>query len=288
MFQATPGDNGRQLLELPLVDGEGLPITLEVLSRETRSEQPWARVRYGGQRGWIPGAATVPVDPQPLDPSLRSRLDALLRAAGGRSGMQVAESGGAPLFARAEQTPRILASNAKLFVTAAALARLGDRVRSLVPRILLPSNNVLADGLLVRLGRDAREGVRLTEAFAGELGARVRLADGSGLDRRDRAAPREVVRFLVGMRRHERYADWFTALPVAGRSGTLAGRMGGTPAAGACQAKTGTLRDVSTLSGYCTARSGRRVVFSILMNGLSPARGRWLQDQMLAALVRGA
>jgi D-alanyl-D-alanine carboxypeptidase/D-alanyl-D-alanine-endopeptidase (penicillin-binding protein 4) len=76
------------------------------------------------------------------------------------------------------------------------------------------------------------------------------------------------------------------SLPVAGRSGTLSSRMRGTAAAGNCRAKTGTLRSVSALAGFCTARDGARLGFAILMNRVNPAGARRLQDRMAAALAR--
>ena len=53
------------------------------------------------------------------------------------------------------------------------------------------------------------------------------------------------------------------------------------PARDRCRGKTGTLSNVSALSGYCEARSGDNYAFSILMNGVyrRPARAR-LQDRM--------
>jgi serine-type D-Ala-D-Ala carboxypeptidase/endopeptidase (penicillin-binding protein 4) len=59
------------------------------------------------------------------------------------------------------------------------------------------------------------------------------------------------------------------------------------PAArGRCRAKTGTLRGISTLSGYCSTVGGREVAFSILMNGIDPTAARRLQDQMTALIAR--
>ena len=73
------------------------------------------------------------------------------------------------------------------------------------------------------------------------------------------------------------------ALPVAGRSGTLADRMRTPPARGNVQAKTGTTSLASALSGYVK----RRYVFSVLQNG-SPVSSYWArraQDRFATALA---
>ena len=76
------------------------------------------------------------------------------------------------------------------------------------------------------------------------------------------------------------------SLAIAGRSGTLAYRMRGTSAQDRCRAKTGTLRDVSALAGYCATRGGGTVAFAFLMNYVSPYSARILQDRMTSALAR--
>ena len=62
--------------------------------------------------------------------------------------------------------------------------------------------------------------------------------------------------------------------------------MRGTAARDRCHAKTGTLRDVSALAGYCQTTAGSRVAFAILMNGVNPYGARRLQDRMVSALAR--
>jgi D-alanyl-D-alanine carboxypeptidase/D-alanyl-D-alanine-endopeptidase (penicillin-binding protein 4) len=83
--------------------------------------------------------------------------------------------------------------------------------------------------------------------------------------------------------------DTFTVfkagLPIAGKDGTLKSRMRHGPARGNCRAKTGTVTGVSTLSGYCSARSGDTIVFSILMNGIGVAGAHTLQDRMVEAIA---
>jgi D-alanyl-D-alanine carboxypeptidase/D-alanyl-D-alanine-endopeptidase (penicillin-binding protein 4) len=58
-----------------------------------------------------------------------------------------------------------------------------------------------------------------------------------------------------------------------------------TAAVGRCRAKTGTLRNVSALAGYCRSRGGRKFVFALLMNGANVYRARLAQDRIAAALA---
>jgi serine-type D-Ala-D-Ala carboxypeptidase/endopeptidase (penicillin-binding protein 4) len=139
------------------------------------------------------------------------------------------------------------------------------------------------NGALGTTSRGARAAVR----FARRLGSRVRMVDGSGLDRRDRAAPREVVDLLDAMRRRN-VDEWnalLNSLPVAGRDGTLSNRMRHGAARGHCHAKTGTLSDVSTLSGYCFARNGDVIEFSLLMNRVNVFSAHVLQDRIVTRIA---
>jgi D-alanyl-D-alanine carboxypeptidase/D-alanyl-D-alanine-endopeptidase (penicillin-binding protein 4) len=112
------------------------------------------------------------------------------------------------------------------------------------------------------------------------------VVDGSGLSRGDRTTPRTVVRLLDQMDRSTTLAPAFRAsLGVACRSGTLGGRMCGTAAAGRCRGKTGTLSNVSALSGYCDLPD-RVIAFSILMNNVSVSGAHVLQDRMAVAIAR--
>jgi serine-type D-Ala-D-Ala carboxypeptidase/endopeptidase (penicillin-binding protein 4) len=154
-----------------------------------------------------------------------------------------------------------------------------------------PSDNFFAEMLLKGLARQANGrgttagGARLVADFARELGAPIRMVDGSGLSRGNQAAPRRVVRFLTAMQGRDEFEAWYASLPVAGRDGTLAGRMRSGAASGRCRAKTGTLSNVSALSGFCEARSGDLYAFSILMNGVYVTGARQLQDRIAHALA---
>jgi serine-type D-Ala-D-Ala carboxypeptidase/endopeptidase (penicillin-binding protein 4) len=130
-----------------------------------------------------------------------------------------------------------------------------------------------------------RAGTRVATRYASSLGVKVQLADGSGLSRSDRAAPRQIARLLRAMRRRVGFSAFYASLPIAGRDGTLSGRMRSGPAHGRCHAKTGTLSDVSALSGYCTSRSGRTLVFSVLNNRTNIYNARAVQDRVAQLLA---
>jgi serine-type D-Ala-D-Ala carboxypeptidase/endopeptidase (penicillin-binding protein 4) len=154
-----------------------------------------------------------------------------------------------------------------------------------------PSDNFFAELLAKDVamqvnGRGSTSGgAALIEGFARRLGAGAQLVDGSGLSRGNRASPYRIVRLLTAMAQRDEYDAFFASLPVAGRDGTLYDRMRRGPARSRCHAKTGTLSDVSALSGYCEARSGDVYAFSFLMNGIYTPGARRLQDRMAQALA---
>jgi serine-type D-Ala-D-Ala carboxypeptidase/endopeptidase (penicillin-binding protein 4) len=156
-----------------------------------------------------------------------------------------------------------------------------------------PSDNFFAEMLLKGLGArfggrgSTQAGASVVRGTLGDLGVRPqRVIDGSGLSRGDRTSPRAIVTLLDQMDRSTTLAAPFrSSLGVGCRSGTLGGRMCGTAAAGRCRGKTGTLSNVSALSGYCDLPD-RVVAFSIIMNQVSVSGARRLQDRMAAAIAR--
>ena len=76
------------------------------------------------------------------------------------------------------------------------------------------------------------------------------------------------------------------ALPVAGRSGTLAERMRRTTAQDRCQAKTGTLSNVSALAGYCRTPNGHLLAFAFIENIVYTPTAKAAEDRLAIALAR--
>lgn len=92
--------------------------------------------------------------------------------------------------------------------------------------------------------------------------------DGSGLSRNDYLSADVLVQLLSAVWRDPRHVTPFrAALPVAGISGTLANQMKGTPAQGRVFAKTGSMSNVRSLSGYVMTLDDEPLVFSFMATG---------------------
>jgi len=93
------------------------------------------------------------------------------------------------------------------------------------------------------------------------------MRDGSGLSRYNYVTTSAIVTMLTRMWQNETLRGPFAAaLPVAAHDGTLRTRMRNTWLDSHVQAKTGTISNVRSLSGYLETKSGERIVFSIIGN----------------------
>lgn len=166
--------------------------------------------------------------------------------------------------------------------------------RDIVIEVNRESQNLYAEVLLRQLGRAAGTGSSFCgllqiQKFLDGVGVprgSYSIADGSGLSNYNRASPATITTLL----RYAASASWgdiFRAsLPVGGDSvGTLKYRFRGSALEGKVFAKTGTLNHVDALSGYMLARSGKTLVFSIIVNDRpldSPAATRQIDATLLS------
>jgi D-alanyl-D-alanine carboxypeptidase/D-alanyl-D-alanine-endopeptidase (penicillin-binding protein 4) len=167
---------------------------------------------------------------------------------------------------------------------------------ALVERMLTNSDNDIAEALarhtaVASGGRaDLAGGGDAVRARLGRLGLPVtgaRVKDGSGLDRTDRLSADLLTALLVTAADpgHPELRPAVTGLPVAGFTGTLAGRYG-NGAAGLVRAKTGTLTGVNTLAGTVVDRGGRLLAFAFLASGTSdPGAAQAALDRAATALA---
>jgi D-alanyl-D-alanine carboxypeptidase/D-alanyl-D-alanine-endopeptidase (penicillin-binding protein 4) len=155
------------------------------------------------------------------------------------------------------------------------------------------SDNLSAELLLKTVGAvccgqpgTAQKGILALKNFLQEAGIdsfSYYLTDGSGVSRYDVITANLLVTLLTTMYRDfSVQSEYLASLPIAGVDGTIQNRMKNTPAQGKLRAKTGSLRGVSSLSGYVPTSDGDVLAFSILMQTFvgSAAPYRAAQDSI--------
>lgn len=116
----------------------------------------------------------------------------------------------------------------------------------------------------------------------------VVIADGSGLSRNDRLSAALLADLDLAMGRSLMAEQWWGLMAVAGREGTLRGRLRGTLAEGRLLGKTGTLADVQALAGVVLGDDGRRYHFAVIANhvgGVDRTVVTVLMDELVLALA---
>ncbi len=161
------------------------------------------------------------------------------------------------------------------------------------------SNNVMAQQMFLTLGLQRQppgtfESARAAVAawWPGAVGRDVpvpTLDNGSGLSRDERSSARALGRLLQRAAAHPQAAVFAQSLGIAGVDGTVQ-RMrdrGLAPESiGNAQLKTGSLRDVASVAGYATGRSGQRYVVVGIVNHPQAAAARPALDALVEWAVK--
>lgn len=160
---------------------------------------------------------------------------------------------------------------------------------TLVQALGKESDNFTAEMLLKALGSleadgkpaSSEDGARVVLDWIRQLGPLeqdTRFINGSGLFDANRLSADLIVRVLVRARQDPRiFPEYLAQLAVGGVDGTLRERFGKHRKDRAVRAKTGTLRDVVSLSGYVELTDRSPLAFCILVNGMTdhgPVRSR--------------
>lgn len=150
-------------------------------------------------------------------------------------------------------------------------------------KTMKPSQNMYTETILWTLGEQlgdkrnasatsAERGAAVVRSFLRDIGVpegSVLQYDGSGLSRHNLVTPNAVTTLYTYMATKSQYAAaWRDSLTIAGVDGTLKNRFKGTAAEGNIRGKTGTIDQVSALSGYLLTAGGEQVVVSIIINGV--------------------
>lgn len=171
-------------------------------------------------------------------------------------------------------------------------------VGNVLPKMMKDSDNLYAESLFYQLAatsgarpasaKHARQViVKLIEKL-GLPSSAYHIADGSGLSLYNYLSPElEVALLRYAWSKESIRKPLYVSLPIAGRDGTLSKRMKRTVAEGNVHAKTGTLKGVTTLAGYCTAANGHMLCFAIMNQGvLKTSNGRDFQDRLCVLMCQ--
>jgi N-acyl-D-amino-acid deacylase len=175
-------------------------------------------------------------------------------------------------------------------------------LRDMVTAIMKPSQNLKTDLVFNHLGELDRQaatpswrqseelGVAALEKFlraAGIPAGGTIFEEGSGLSRNNLTTTGDIAQLLRFMATHRERDAFMASLPLAGVDGSLRRRFKGTPVEGKLQAKTGTLRYATSLSGYVTSPAGEKLLFSLMLNRYPVPSGARAGDPLdeLAVLI---
>ncbi|WP_340106897.1 D-alanyl-D-alanine carboxypeptidase/D-alanyl-D-alanine-endopeptidase [Rhodohalobacter sp. 8-1] len=148
------------------------------------------------------------------------------------------------------------------------------QARPLYERMMVVSDNMIAEQLMLMISEQEFGVMNTTRAinFAQEnyledLPDRPRWVDGSGLTRYNLITPMSTVVLLEKLYTMLGHEETLALMPIGGVRGTISGRYrapeGQPPFV---YAKTGTLSNNTSLSGYLFTDSGRRLTFSFHNN----------------------
>lgn len=181
------------------------------------------------------------------------------------------------------------------------IARLESTPLSIIAqKTMKPSQNLYTETLLWTLGEErgdktdptktsAEKGLAVVQKFLQEIGVApdaIMQADGSGLSRHNLVTPGAVVQVYQYMAKSPYSIAWDASLTIGGMDGTLRNRFKGTSAEANVRGKTGTINQVSSLSGYLRSAAGENFVFSIIVNGVNPTSLRVKTiDEIVVALT---
>jgi serine-type D-Ala-D-Ala carboxypeptidase/endopeptidase (penicillin-binding protein 4) len=175
-------------------------------------------------------------------------------------------------------------------------AQTSRELSEIVRPVLKESLNLPSETLVRVLGLELRQegtfgkGKEVIEETLNQMGIEkgsYTFADGSGLSRLNLESADAFVRLLQFMHRDSSFQIFFDALPIAGVDGTLSARMKGTKAENNVHAKTGSMTNVSSISGYVKTADGEMLAFAIEVNSFIGPKDpvEKLQDRVLELLA---
>ena len=159
---------------------------------------------------------------------------------------------------------------------------------SLYKRMMQFSDNFIAEQILLmaagQLSDTLKTGIaieHMKEEYLQDLPDEPIWVDGSGLSRYNLFTPRSLVKLLIKLKEESSVQKLFSIFPAGGKSGTLQNDYEAeTPY---IYAKTGTLRNNHSLSGFLITRKGKILIFSFMNSNYTVPTSN-LKEEMASIL----
>jgi serine-type D-Ala-D-Ala carboxypeptidase/endopeptidase (penicillin-binding protein 4) len=284
---AAVGAPGTAVVVPPFHQAVSVTVTTDtagaprVLSTDFRARRDTIHIRASVG---LHGADTVTLAvTRPAETAAAALVDALQRHGIGVGGVRIVRDSVDAAEARAG--------------TATVGAYLSAPLSEVVNVIMRPSQNWVAEQVLKTLGVEAggagswADGNNVARAYLHDVvgidSGAVLLRDASGMSAQNLLTPSATLAMLSHGRAQPWGALYRASFPQPGLAGsTLANRL--RPLDGRVFAKTGTITNVNSLSGYYIAADGREYLFSVLTNGsgLPAATMRAAIDDVVLTMAR--
>ncbi len=159
--------------------------------------------------------------------------------------------------------------------------------------VLKNSNNMVAETVFKLAGGkytgtsgSVESAIQMFKAYCNANGLNpsdIKIADGSGVSKNNLMTSDFMTSFLVKLASKPNFESYKSSLPTS-NEGTLANRM--LYFKDNLRAKTGTLSDISAITGYLTAKSGKTYAFNIMINDPKSKSSdkKMLEEYILRAL----
>lgn len=156
-----------------------------------------------------------------------------------------------------------------------------DKIKDYLVKMTKDSHNMIAELMFKKISSQAtgrpgswkNSSKIVTDFFKQHLDIsadEIKIIDGSGLSRKNLISPNVLIEVLKSAYHDRKVFNYFyNSLAVAGDDGTLNYRFKKSNLKCKVFAKTGTLDNVSSLTGYAFLDNGKKIAFSIIYNNFT-------------------